>query len=764
MRSQIFLRLLLSGCAPVVTTLRTMPASAQVDEGLFAVAAIPLHRAVNAIGDRTGAVIRGDRAAVTDQAGGSVMGAYSAEETLVQAAAGTGLTISRNDDRSVSAASDIVVTAHRDEAETSLLVRQASTSDRTGQPLRDQPRNTQVISAKLIADQQDLTIGEALRNAGDVVPIAPGRGAATFTVRGFTSEAMTNGLPGASAVGAQGGSAAAIESVERIEVLKGPVAILAGPENLGGAINIVSKKPSADTLLQLHSDVGSDRLGRLAVDANGRMTADGRLTARLIASVSAQKNPANYHQACDWMILPELRFKAAATDLLFSVQTQRQVSGVPPFTLVDPATNTMYERRRDRPWFLGDPGSTFVETRVFASGEQSIGPRLTLVARYQHQDSGVRLTSPSLSLDAKGRGRIANGESRLTGARDSVDGYARFHLSTLGARHRFVAGYTVTAGRTTSYSASNAVWAQPYAFLGTPTVLPIAPADALSLRSSSRNAAVYAQDLLEYGPLHLVTAVRRSTYHSHAVFYPSVRRTASAKTATTPSFGVIFDLSSQVSLFANGIKGFSPTTSRDFYGEELPNVESRNVEAGVKLDLFRRAMVVNASYFDIFQSNILIPDPAHRGYVVTGPGQIGRGIDVNASGTIVPGLTAQASLTRTHATFADTRYGPIVPALPKTQVSIYGAYEQRLPDATTLGLSVGAYGRSQAAVDRNGQFDVPAAIQVDANILIRRRAVNFNFGIRNLFDRRNFAPSYGATFIPYGDARNWRLSLGYHFI
>ncbi|WP_198353089.1 TonB-dependent siderophore receptor [Sphingomonas sp. MA1305] len=728
-------------------------------------AAMPLDRALEAIATETGQSIGFDRAALTGLVSRPVREARSVRDAVGQAIAGLPVSLAVGDDGGVIVTSEIVVSARRDEAETQVLVRQTSTSDRTGQALRDQPRNTEVISARLIEQQQDVSVSEALRNAGGVVSIAPGRGGSSFTVRGFTAEAMANGLPGASAVGAQAGTPASLAAVERIEVLKGPVAILAGSENLGGTINIVSKKPSAERLIRLQGDIGSYRLGRTLLDANGRLTDDGRLSARLIASASAQRNAAGYRGSGDYLILPELRFKDAATDILFSVQAQRTAIGVPPFAIVNPQTNSLYDVPRDRPLFHGDQGSEVKEGRIFLSGDHRFGAHLSIAGRYQHQDSSAVLASPSLTgiIDPKGVARASNGESRLTGARDAIDGFARVRFGTIGLRHQLVLGHMRSWGNNASYTASRSSWNLRYAFLDAPAVVPIAVADTLSYRGTNLHTALYAQDLAEAGPLHLLVAVRRSTYASHGLSSPSGRYRDSHKTALTPSYGAVVDVTREVSVFVNSMKGFSPTTSRDFNGDELPNIETRNAEAGIKLDLLHRGLLVNASYFDLFQSNIMIPDPLHRGYAISGPGQIGRGIDVNASGTLARGLTAQATFTEAHYTFADTRYGPIVPAAPATQFSLFGAYERRVTGDTTVGVATGLYGRSRAAVDRFGRFSVPPSLQMDLNMIVRRGPVDLNLGIRNLFDRRNFGASYGTMFIPYGEARNWRLSAGYRF-
>ncbi|MGH1556938.1 TonB-dependent receptor plug domain-containing protein [Caulobacter segnis] len=101
---------------------------------------------------------------------------------------------------------EIVVIARRDEAETSTLVRQSSTSDRNGLGLRNQPRNTQVITAKTIEEQQALNITDVLRNAGGVsAQLNNPNSGASYTVRGFNASGLVNGLSTGSQYGVSSG-------------------------------------------------------------------------------------------------------------------------------------------------------------------------------------------------------------------------------------------------------------------------------------------------------------------------------------------------------------------------------------------------------------------------------------------------------------------------------------------------------------------------------------------------------------------------------
>ncbi|MFZ2981598.1 MAG: TonB-dependent receptor plug domain-containing protein, partial [Sphingobium sp.] len=196
------------GTIGILTAIAPSPVLAQAARTAdITVPAMPMAKALQEIGAQSGVTVTFDPDAVKTLMSHAVRRAGSAQEALQEAIKGTNLAIDRSSDGKFDIINDIIVTARRDEAETNVLVRQASTSDRNGTGLRDQPRNTQVISSKMIEDQQALDIADILRNAGGVSVQSnnPNTGA-SYTVRGFSAAGLVNGLAGGSQYGVQSGA------------------------------------------------------------------------------------------------------------------------------------------------------------------------------------------------------------------------------------------------------------------------------------------------------------------------------------------------------------------------------------------------------------------------------------------------------------------------------------------------------------------------------------------------------------------------------
>lgn len=741
-------------------------AAAQEQAASISVPAMPLEAALRSIADQSGTAIAADPDAVAGKRSRPVQGAASAAQAVEAVISGMNLTSVPNPNGGLMVVADIVVTAARDEAETSVLVRSTSTSSRLGESLREQAKNTQVISARVMAEQQVRTIPDALRNAGGVVVnTATGQGGTTYSVRGFSSGGLVNGLPGAANGGVAAGVTQSVANVERVEVLKGPDAILAGVDNLGGAVNIVAKKPSADPYFYVSAETGSWGQIRGTLDATSAITDDRKLSARIIATAAdADRNFGGYRGNEDYLFAPSLRYKSDHTDITVGVTATDQIFGQTPFVPVNPETNELFDAPRNKPIISPDQYIRIGTTRYYGEATQDVTPWLTLSARGQHEKLNLNINFYSVAFVASGDGLLGllNGQVRQTGESDALDAFARIKLSTGPVDHTLVAGYTYVRNVTTAFSASATDFIF-YNFLTDSNPPPLARIDTTDYRSTNSQNGLYAQYAAKFGGLKLVAGVRHNKYTT-GISFPGGDPSRDSASATTTNFGAVYDVTDNLSLFGSLAEGYSPTFVLDRNLAKLPDTRSRNLEGGIKLDLMHDKLFLVASYFRLRQSNLIISDPADPGFSIAIDGQEGKGIDLSLTGEVVKGLQVQASYTHSsYKPLTPSPFGNVVQGQPRDQYSLYASYSREVANDVTAGLGGGIYGRSKATVDSFGDFYVPASLQVDLNGFLKLGALDINLGVRNIFDRTNYAISYTPQFIPYMEPRNWRLTIGYRF-
>lgn len=742
------------------------PAAAQSEQAQdITVAAMPLGQALEEIARISGTKIDYDPDAARTVVSKPVRHAGSAYDAVTAATDGTNLIVDVSADGAITVYQGILVRARRDEAETNTLVRQASTSDRSGLSLREQPRNNQVISAKTIQDQQALSISEVLRNAGGVSTLSnsPGSGS-SYTVRGFSSGGLVNGLSSSGNFGVSSGANQPIASIERVEILKGPDALLVGFDNLGGNVNVVTKKPDAEARMIMSLDVGSYGLVRGVVDVNHAVTADKSLTARVIASAQTMDhNYGGYTGNEDYLIAPSVRFTDERTDIIVGLSISDTRTGLTPFTLFDEETGQIVDRDLGTPIFSGDQSIKVKTTRYYVDLTRELTPNVSFVARGLHDDNELGLDVYPFYVSSAGIPTVSVRGSGQVGKSDAADAFFRIHFKPADFLSvRLNAGYNYSSGYFEPRSSTAYDIIRPVP-LGENTSIPVPPRPAAtesSFRLSSQQEGVFGQALLDFGRVKLLGGIRRNWYESTFDFFGFDPFPADRDAATVPNFGAVVDVTDTFSIFGNYVEGLVASTSTDFQGARLPNIKSTNKEVGIKLDLWNDHATINASYFDLQQDNTLVNDPQHPGYSLPGPGQRGRGIDLNVVGQVMRGWTVQASFTRTKYHYlSPSDYKKVVARQPRDTYSIYSNYRTQFTPDISGGVGAGLFGRSSSYAENLGEYVVPAARQVDVNAFLTVAGFDFNLGIRNIFDRRNYGTTTASDFLPVDEPRNVRLTV-----
>ncbi|MEM5767534.1 MAG: TonB-dependent receptor plug domain-containing protein, partial [Bacillota bacterium] len=130
------------------------------------------------------------------------------------------------------------------------------TATRTEESIKDVPASVTVITAEDMAKMNVQTVDQALRVAAGVF-VNRGKGltatTAAVSLRGFSGQGQTlvllDGQPLNHAyAGSVNWSSIPMQSIERIEVVKGSNSALYGSQAMGGVINIITKNPQAQEI------------------------------------------------------------------------------------------------------------------------------------------------------------------------------------------------------------------------------------------------------------------------------------------------------------------------------------------------------------------------------------------------------------------------------------------------------------------------------------------------------------------------------------
>ena len=156
----------------------------------------------------------------------------------------------------------------------------SASATRTDTALHETPQSVSVVPRDVIEDTSATRLQDALDYAGGVgrANNFGGQGLTTFTVRGFTTgEFYRNGFP----INRGYPNAPDANTIERLEVLRGPATSLYGRGDPGGTFNVVSKQPLPESKVTLGSQFDDQGMHRATLDATGPLNQDGSVAYRL---------------------------------------------------------------------------------------------------------------------------------------------------------------------------------------------------------------------------------------------------------------------------------------------------------------------------------------------------------------------------------------------------------------------------------------------------------------------------------------------------
>lgn len=733
----------------------------------------PLVQTLEAIEKISGRRIDFDRADLAKGRSKAVNGNLSAAAAISRALAGTRYVLQDGEAGTLAVApgATVEVVARRDQAETEFKADRSDTATRSGSSLHMVPGSVTLITSKVLESQQATDLTEALRNVSGMNIAKSPQSNTTFGVRGFTASSDTNGITDNSAV------YRSVFAVERVEVLKGPQAILSGGDSLGGAVNIVVKKPQASTIRDLTVQYGSFDDKTVAADLSGKIGDDERFTYRTVGSVQdVSHTVVGMDGKKSKSILQALRYKDGRTDFIASADYSNDKSPLERYTfagrdgVILPVPNRL----------LGNPADG-VDVKVRRFGyqlEHKFSDNVVLISRLQstHQDFDLHISSPAGLEYEKGappdspKADMRFYASRTFRPEDTLSGdhYMRLSFPTGEVRHKLSVGFNHSNDEQglTQYSGdavSVPVYSStPYNFQD---LRERATTLVVTSPSSQRQRGIYAQDLITYEKWNLLVNWRRTRYSTAEItttFYATPDNffaTDPARTTyhTSPGVGLVYQINDQTALYASFAEGFQPSTTLKCGGGFVPPVQTRSREIGAKFDLLDSKFTLTTSVFSLQQANSLLYDSINDCYNVT-DGQRTQGVEIDAQGRLLPGL--EAIFNYTYSQVKDVGDDTVLfAAQPKHKANVWAVYRFQQAELKGLGVGVGISGNSSSLGSTYQPFTVPGGAQVDASVYYTTGPWSATAGVKNVFNRLLYGTTSGNSYIPVVTSRVYALTV-----
>jgi iron complex outermembrane receptor protein len=645
---------------------------------------------------------------------------------------------------------------------------------RTDTDLAELPQSISVVTRDLMDSQQAFEVADVVRHVAGVDYVDGYGGPPLFRIRGFNAgNGLTDGMPN---------GVARIEDlppligVERVEVLKGPEAILGEASvdnNFGGAVNIVTKRPQVEPVRRMAVSTGRYDGTRLGFDFAGALDAQRRLAYRLVAEGNdAHRTAQGYRGRRGGYLAPSIAWRSGGTRLLLGGEYIDNRVPVPDHVVLLGDSLAASSPFDVLPGNTGDH-ARFRTRRVYYMAEQALGEDWSLRSRGQYvsqHDSGQAWAF--VHADETGRADAEARAYRYSDAFYTLQNELAGHFGEGALRHELLLGFDYARTRTgsgsgtgTAAAASRLTVSSPHAFdLMAGGDLPSARSPGLSIDlvrplggSWSTQKGVFVQDQVSVGESwNLLAALRRTTYELRSTGGGAAP--AQHRSIWIPRLGVVYRPTEAVSLYASSATGFQADSLLGEDGRPLAPSVSRQLEAGARFALFdQRARLSVAGYRIRLDHSVdlVSPDPPY--FAVPGPGQTNRGVEVEFEGQPLPGLDLSASYTgaRIH-----NRDGSRPTAAPRRRANLWASYRFQRASLQAWSVAGGIFVRSRSLgrAEDGTYFDIPGQASVDAGITYHADRWQATLGAKNLFARTLYAVDAEQSFVPLREGRVVRLS------
>lgn len=639
--------------------------------------------------------------------------------------------------------------------------RRSATATKTDTPLSETAQSVTVITRDEIVDQGAVNVQDALNYAAGVRSDAYGIDSRSdgFRIRGGNADEYLDGLRKNFDYYTSNARTDPY-TLERIDVLRGPAAMLFGQGSTGGVVNLVSKRPQDVAQGEVGLQVGSFGRRQLQADVTGPLTADGQWLYRLVGVARDADTQVDHVSDDRGLLAPSLTWRPSnVTSLTLQGLVQNDDSGstsqfFPWSGVLTANPNGKLPTSR----FIGDPDWDRYDTRRRFAGwlfehELDSGWTLRQGLRDTHTEVDYRsLYGDSFTLpggwaaDPVGQrllGRYASASFTKTRLL-TIDQNLQGRVTTGAAQHDLLVGLDYARYRKTGTSGFAGPADLPLIDAYDPVYPDFTPPENFAIDpSTQRQVGLYLQDQIRFGDHWLVTAGLR---HDRARNQTEGQASESSS-ATTKRLGAMYSIAGGWSPYLSYSESFKPVAN--IGNQRFEPLRGKQWEAGVKHESADGKLLVNAAVYHLREENQLISDPSTNTYSQDGETKA-RGLELEVKAALQRNVDLVAGYTYTDVSEE-------IEEVPHHQASLWGKWR------FAPGLSAGAGVRYKSAFSDGAAPEVPSVTLLDLMLAWENTHWRAALNINNLTDKTYVATCLGRGDCWYGARRSAVASVSYRW-
>jgi iron complex outermembrane receptor protein len=661
---------------------------------------------------------------------------------------------------------------------------QFKTTSKLDVPLRDMPMTLNVISGEVLKQQGVDDMVSAMRNVSGVRPVATYGAFQNFVIRGFQDFVLLiDGFRDERHNISNSAPMSNLANVDRIEVLKGPASVLYGHSALGGVINVIRKKPSFVPQYDFSVGYGSFNNRRITAGAAGAITK--KVAYRTDFGISedtgwrkAGSSRSTAYLALDYNIAKneQLNFQIG-----LSKDRYNNDAGIP----IDPLTNAF-------------PIGVKLDNRYNVPQDFLDFKRMDLQLRYSKTlKSGLSLTN-SMGYTIDDIDYFSTESLNLTADKTGVErGYFNFNhktkpfqntldlaysLKKCGIEHKLIAGYSLgLLDRKTFWdNPLRSKMASTLSFVNPQENQGLIPTENDKVRNINEvSHGFYLQDYIVFSPkLKALIAGRYDIFNGKYSTDDIATATQTEKkgvesdrnsTALTYRLGLVFQPTTQLTLFSSYSTFFKPSRQVPTDDSVLYPEKGNQWEAGLRFDI-NPFISLNTSAYTILKNDMVVSLGA--GKFDQASAARSKGIETELTAQWTKGFQTIAGYAYTDARFesytskvagAGNLADKTLQFVPKNQFNIWSSYQ--IQSGILDGFAIGAGGNYSSSnfTNTKNTVELAAYTLVNTSFSYSVNGMKINFLINNVLNSDYFTAAINGTQLYPGAPRNYMMVLSYKF-
>lgn len=677
----------------------------------------------------------------------------------------------------------IIVTGNRN----SFKADRTSQSLRITTPLLEVPQNIQVVTNKVLASQNIISMSDGVtRNVSGATRLEHWGDLYTrINARGGRLAAFRNGV---NVTSDWGPLTEDMSFVDHIEFVKGPAGFMMSNGEPAGIYNVVTKKPTGIQKGEATITYGSFDLLRATLDLDGKLDKPGKVLYRLNLMGQTKNSFRDYEFNDRYSIAPVISYQLDEKTLLTAEYTYQHVDMSDLGSAYVFATEgyAVYPKN----FSMSNPGiapNKVNEHSIFVNMQHQLDDNWKLTAQIAHFNFKQRASDiwPNTVLP---EGKVIRDLYTFDADIKNTYGQAFVNgdVTTGRIHHRILAGLDVGSkealydwGQVFQLDSANGGYFDALNPNYGPPVNGFPTFDrttGMSQRAVDRvnqsYTGLYIQDELGFFDNKLrLTLAGRFTY---------VKEGEMEERKFTPRAGISFSIDRSTSVYALYDQSFIPQTGNLRSGNPPKPITGNNIEFGVKKNWFDGKLSTTVAAYRIIKNNELSPDPSStpaEPYVLQLGQSRAEGVEVDVMGEIVNGLSVVANyaFTDSYVSKEGDSYGSIITkgtriaGYAKHNLNTWFTYTLQKGALKGAGISAGflyqAERSSWSWTTEPSRMSLPNYFRLDGGLFWEKKKIRLTANVFNILDE------YLYTGADYGNFYYWqaepprdiRFSVAYKF-